>query len=131
MTPELISAVGRLADTLARENILLSALDLASAAGMLAEKTAAIAAFTAADGIAQRTGPYMLAGRQREETIRQAERLRSLAAENKRLLERAIAVQGRVIGTVVAAAKPVTQLYGARGGMYRGAPAAMTHSSRA
>lgn len=131
MTPELIFAVGRLADTLARENILLGALDLASAAGMLPEKTAAIAAFAAADDIAQRTGPYMLAGRQREETIKQAERLRTLAAENKRLLERAIAVQGRVIGTVVAAVKPVTQIYGAKGGMYRGAPSAMTHLFRA
>ena len=131
MTPELIDAVGRLADTIARENVALGALDLAAAAGMLAEKTAAIAAFNAADNMAQRTGPYMLAGRQREETQKQAERLRTLTAENKRLLERAIAVQGRVIGTVVSGAKPAVQRYGAQGSLYQGAPGAMALSSRA
>jgi flagellar biosynthesis/type III secretory pathway chaperone len=131
MTPALIDAVGRLADTIARENAALDALDLTAAAGMLAEKNAAIAAFTAADDLAQRTGPYMLAGRQREETLKQAERLRTVTAENKRLLERAIAVQGRVIGTVVAAAKPAAQRYGAQGSLHRGTPAAMALSSRA
>jgi hypothetical protein len=131
MTPELIDAVGRLADTIARENLALGALDLPLAAGMLAEKAAAIAAFNAADSLAQRTGPYMLAGRQREETLKQAERLRALAAENKILLERAIAVQGRVIGTIVAGAKPAAQRYGAKGGLYHGAPGAMALSARA
>ncbi len=131
MTPELITAVGRLADTLARENAALDALDLARAAGMLAEKNAAIAALSAAEGQAQRTGPYMLAGRQREEVVRQAERLRALAEENKRLLERAIAVQGRVIGTIAAGARPAAQLYGAKGGLHRGSAAAIALSSRA
>ncbi len=131
MTPELINAVERLADTIARENAALGALDLAGAAGMLAEKTAAIAAFNAADDQARRTGPYMEAGRQRAETLKQAERLRTLAAENRRLLERAIAVQARVIGTIVAGAKPAAQRYGATGGLHRGSPGAMALSSRA
>lgn len=131
MTPELIDAVGRLADTLARENAALGALDLAGAAGMLAEKNAAIAAFNAANDQARRTGPYMVAGRQRAETLKQAERLRDLAAKNKRLLERAIAVQGRVIGTIVASAKPAAQRYGAKGDPYRASPGAMALSSRA
>lgn len=131
MTPELIEAVGRLADTIARENAALGALNLPLAARMLAEKTAAIAAFNAADNVAKRTGPYMLAGRQREETVKQAERLRVLAEENKVLLERALAVQGRVIGTVVTGAQPAAQRYGARGGLYHGVPAAIAVSSRA
>lgn len=131
MTPALISAVVRLADTLARENAALSTMDLARAAAMLAEKNAAMTAFNTAETMAQQTGPYMLAGRQREEAQKQTERLRALAAENKLLLARAIAVQGRVIGTLVAGAKPAAQRYGAQGGLHRGAPGAMTLSSRA
>lgn len=45
-----------------------------------------------------------------------AERLGALADENRALLERAIAVQGRVLGTLARAAQPVASRYGARGG---------------
>ena len=131
MTPELIDAAVRLADTIARENAALGALDLVRAAGMLAEKNAAMAAFGVAERLAQRTGPYMMAGRQREEVQKQADRLRALAEENKRLLERAIAVQGRVIGTLVSGVKPAAQRYGAQGSLQRAAIGAITLSSRA
>ena len=131
MTPELIDAAGRLADTIARENAALDALDLPLAAGLLAEKHAAMVAFGAADRLAQQTGPYMMAGRQREEVLKQAERLRTLAEENKRLLERAIAVQGRVIGTLVSGVRPAVQRYGAQGSLHRAGVGAIALSSSA
>ena len=131
MTPELIDAAGRLADTIARENAALDALDLPLVAGLLAEKQAAMVAFGAAERLAQQTGPYMMAGRQRQEVLKQAERLRSLAEENKRLLERAIAVQGRVIGTLVSGVKPIAQRYGAQGSLHRSSLGAIALSSSA
>ena len=131
MTPELIEAAGRLADIIALENAALGALDLVKATAMLTKKHAAMAAFGAAERQTQLTGPYMMAGRQREEVLKQAERLRTLAEENKRLLERAIAVQGRVIGTLISGVKPVAQRYGAQGSLHRGAVGALALSARA
>ena len=101
------------------------------AAGLVAEKQAAMVAFGAAERLAQQTGPYMRAGRQRQEVVKQAERLRTLAEENKRLLERAIAVQARVIGTLVSGVKPVAQRYGAQGSLHRSALGAIALSSSA
>jgi hypothetical protein len=88
----------RLADTLAAENAALAALDLRRAVGYLPEKQAAIAAFAGATGASVSRDLV--------------EQLRSLAQENKALLERAIAVQGRVIAVIARAATPPRQ-YGA------------------
>jgi hypothetical protein len=136
MTPELIAAAVRLADTITRENAALTALDLAGAAGMLAEKNEAADAFTAAQAIAARLGPVWLPGWQRGEAKQLAARLRALAQENKRLLEHAIAVQGRVIGMVARAAAEADTAqtgprYSARGGPPAARPAAMALSARA
>ena len=66
---------------------------------MLADKRSAVAEFDAA-----RTAPAPS-----EAAQRMVRRLQGLAMENKRLLERAIAVQGRVIGVVARAATAATE----------------------
>lgn len=113
MTPALIEAAVRLADALARENDALAALDLARAVGMLADKQRASDAFFAAQSLLP-GGTTAAPIEQHARSV--AERLATLVQENRRLLERAIAVQGRVIGTVAHAAQPEASGYGARGG---------------
>jgi hypothetical protein len=118
------AAVETLSAVLAQENAALVALDFVRATGFLVAKRAA-------------TDSLALAGEQNpggKPTREAAVRLRDLAAENRRLLERAIAVQGRVIA-VVARAEPrptVMPRYGATGILARSArPAAMALSARA
>lgn len=96
MSKDLIEAGTLLADTLEAENAVLAVLDLARAAGMLAGKQHAVAGFTVAQGALPDAGAE-----------RMVRRLQALAAENKRLLERAIAAQGRVIGVVARAAAAI------------------------
>ena len=87
MNTGLTRAAEHLADTLTQENAALAALDLRRAGALLAAKQHALAAFTTA-----------LAGSSLHEADRSlATRLRSLTDENKTLLERAMAAQGRVI----------------------------------
>ena len=121
MTPELIAAAVPLADTLAQENKALAALDLPRAAGMLDAKTRAMEAFVAAQALA---AARVQAANSQEEVEQLAARLRHLAQENKRLLEHAIAVQGRVIGLVAQAAAPASgrgdARYGSNGSLTRG-----------
>jgi hypothetical protein len=136
MTPELIAAAVRLADTLSEENRALVALDLPRAAGMLEDKTRALEAFTAAQILAEHGVAGALASDWRAEAEQLAARLRDLAHENRRLLEHAIAVQGRVIGLVARAApgKAAEQSgarYGADGGLAGRKPGAVAFSSRA
>jgi hypothetical protein len=120
MTKDLIFAGTHLAETLETENAALAALDLPRAAGMLADKRSAVADFDAV-----RTGPAPS-----EAAQRMARRLQGLAMENKRLLERAIAVQGRVIGVIARAATAATEPAGY--GPARGRrPAPMAFSARA
>jgi hypothetical protein len=99
MSQELIAAARLLGDMLAEENAALTALDLPRAASMLADKQRAVAGFLAACD-AKRTAAL-------NTTIAPlVQRLQSLSEENRALLERAIAVQRRVIGIVVRAAAP-------------------------
>ena len=100
MIKDLITAGTRLAETLEAENAALAVLDLPRAAGMLADKRQC-----------------------RRRVRRRADRARAARAppnawrggcrrwpmENKRLLERAIAAQGRVIGVVARAATAATE----------------------
>lgn len=79
----------RLAALLEAENTALRALDITAVAEMLSAKRAAVDAL-ADEPIGAET----------------AERLRLLATDNRRLLERAIAVQGRVVALVADALKP-------------------------
>jgi hypothetical protein len=124
MKPDVQTAVEALSVVLAQENAALDALDLGRAGGFLAAKRAAADALAIAGELYPTARPSLTA----------AKRLRDLAAENRRLLERAIAVQGRVIA-VVARATPrpvVMPRYGATGVLARtGRPPPMALSSRA
>lgn len=99
MSQELIAAARLLGAMLAEENAALTALDLPRAGSMLPNKERAVTGFLKACD-AERTATL-------NATIAPlAQRLQSLSEENRALLERAIAVQGRVIGMVVRAAAP-------------------------
>jgi hypothetical protein len=102
MTRRLVETAVALADTLARENAALAAMDLGGAARLLEEKQAALARFAAA----QETPPLDAA--ERALALQVGERLQVLAAENKRLLERALRAQTRVLGIVAGAARVAT-----------------------
>ncbi len=123
MTQDLLAATVRLAETLAAENAALDAMNLPRAAAMLAEKEAALAAFKAAQS-SGRTTP----------ALRQAaDQLRAAADENRRLLERAISVQTRVLGMVAQAARAVSPppaRYGRNGCYAARPPAAVALSAR-
>jgi len=112
MTENLAAAAARLAEVLTAENAALAALDLPRAGAMLAAKTRAADAFVTAQLACH--GPFPGAG-----GVTPA-RLRALAAENQQLLERAITVQGRVIGIIARALPralrdPAATRYGAHG----------------
>jgi len=125
MTPALIAAAVQLADTLAEENRALAALDLTRAAIMLETKTRALEVFKAAQILAARVDPASVDADQRSAAEQLAAKLRDLADENRRLLEHAMAVQGRVIG-MVARATPIAET--TAGGRYAagGGPARTT-----
>jgi hypothetical protein len=118
-----LDAAERLAAVLARENAALSASDLPRAAGMLAEKQAAAEALLAS--LAGGAAPPVL----------HARLLHDLAGENRRRLEHAIAVQGRIIGLIARAlrsAAPPPPRYGATGVLANAArPTAFAVSARA
>ena len=109
-------AVRRLCAVLERENAALAGLDFAAVAGCAAEKAAALAALGPPGG-ALGGAPGGAPGRARGPA--DAEAVRALDAavrENRRRLEHALAVQGRIIALVARAAPA------ARGSAY-GTPA--------
>ncbi|HTW29400.1 MAG TPA: hypothetical protein VME92_19905 [Acetobacteraceae bacterium] len=125
MNRTLIEAAVALADTLQRENAALEALDLPRATALLPEKTAATARFVALQEAAATAAASPDVARA------VAHRLQRAATENRRLLERAMLVQGRVIETVARAARSQAQAprYGARGTLAadrRAAPLALS-----
>jgi hypothetical protein len=121
MSQDAITAGTLLAETLEMENAALAALDLPRAAGMLGDKQRAIASLAAAQ-----TPPAS-----REAAERLAQRLQALAAENKRLLERAIAAQGRVIEVIARAATASLAPAGYGTARTVGRPTALALSARA
>jgi len=113
---DVLQSAGALADTLAAENRALAGLDFSAAVALLGAKQRATDAFIAAHGAPAVGEPI---GRRRL-LAEVAARLRELAAENKRLLERAVIVQGRVIGAIVRAVPKVVggvPRYGAGGAL--------------
>jgi hypothetical protein len=132
MNRALADAASLLADTLARENQALAALDLARAVGLLEEKQRATSAFATAHAALAAAG---LSEAERTVLAEQiGARLRTLATDNKRLLERAMEVQRRVVGTLAQAAPAAiarAPRYNARGGMALGAATAVALSTRA
>lgn len=117
MMDALLAAGLRLADALLAENEALARLDMPGAAGLAGAKVRAADAFAAAFAAATKTGARPDGAAQREGARAMAERLEGLGAENKRLLQRAISVQSRVIETIAAAALPraADPAYGAAG----------------
>ena len=117
MTPDIVIIATALADVLARENVLLDALDLHGATTLLAGKQGALDDFARA--LAGMTSPSVQEALRVKPAI---ERLRAVSAENRRLLERGMAVQSRLVGLIAAAlpkAMDTAPRYGARGGMAR------------
>jgi hypothetical protein len=100
-------AVQRLAKVLAAENAALQAMDFAAAGALLAAKHAAADALAAAMRAASASDP----------APRSLVELGTLADENRRLLNRALRVQRRVLDLVARAARSSQPngRYGARG----------------
>jgi hypothetical protein len=123
MTAQLTESAIRLTDILARENAALHAMDLPAATALVAEKSTALAALSVAAEPGASSLPHTL-----------ATRLRDLAAENQRLLETALTVQGRVLGVIARAAAQQAQRaaprYGMGGGIAASRPAAIAISAR-
>jgi flagellar biosynthesis/type III secretory pathway chaperone len=122
MTLRLLAATEALAEILERENEALTALDLSAAVVLYPRKQAATLAFNDARERTTESIETLLDDEQKRLARELAERLRALAEENKRLLERAINVQAHVLGTIgraVARAAPSAQppRYGASGGI--------------
>jgi hypothetical protein len=131
MMQPLMIAAQRLADALRAENEALARLDLATAATLATPKRQASDAFAAAFEAARRIGTRADgADRARAEEL--AARLRDLSAENRRLLERAIDLQSRVIETIAGAARPASGgTYGDRGAVRAGRGMPLSLASRA
>ena len=108
MSNGVVDAVKRLADVLAEENEALKRLDYPAAMLLVPAKEAALA-----DLAKQPKGLTLPAS-----MAAVGERLGTLAAENQVLLERAIAVQTRIVRIVAQACvpPPAVTRYGGRGG---------------
>ncbi len=130
MIEAVMTAARRLMEALSAENAALARLDLAAAGALARGKRQAADAFEAAYAAAHRSG-VKAAGAEREAAEHIALSLRDLTAENRRLLERAIDLQSRVIETIAGAAKPVGPgTYGARGRQREGRAGAVSVLSR-
>lgn len=105
MSDERLKAAQRLADVLEQENEALKRLDFAAAVALVPAKEAALTALTKSPD-----GPMTQSSLGRH--------VGALAAENQVLLERAIAVQTRVVRIVARAyaPPPATTPYNGRGG---------------
>ena len=130
MTAALLHAAAALADTLAHENAALARLDLLAATALLPEKRQATENFAAAHA---RLAANPSSAR-REPIAIAAQHLRDLAAENRRLLDRAMAIQARVLEIIAEAAQRASlqaPRYGAAGvlvGANRALPVAIASS---
>ena len=113
MRNDVRQAAERLADALDRENEVLTALDFTAVAALLQEKRASLDVLRA---LLPDTAGLELEP-QDPAAWELAERLRTLAATNKHLLEHAIDVQNRIMAVLASAARQhqVPRGYGARG----------------
>jgi len=101
---QLIAAATQLADALEQENAALVALDIPRAVKLVEAKADALAALQAIlPEIAGARSQATTAAEHRRQAERVSDRLHAQATENKRLLERAIYVQGRIIGMIARA----------------------------
>ena len=120
MTLDIVAATNELAEILVIENAALTALDLVAAGRMLECKQAATAAFEAAQRSAMAARGTVDVKALRVAALR----LQKVTEENRRLLERAIGVQNRVLGIMAKAVRTAdpTPRY-ARSGVYAARPA--------
>ena len=130
MIEALMNAAQRLMEALRAENAALARLDLAAAADLAGAKRQAADAFAAAYAAASRSG-----SRANSEERRRAEEvalhLKDLTAENRRLLERAIDLQSRVIEAITGTLRPPGPgTYGAGGRVRAGRPAPVSFAAR-
>ncbi|MCK8783182.1 hypothetical protein M0638_02160 [Roseomonas sp. NAR14] len=133
MLPALTAAAQRLAEALDAENAALASLDLTRAAALATAKIQASDAFAAACTTAQKLGQRP-EGEDHVAVSQLAQRLRQLGSENRRLLERAIGLQARVIETIAGVALPQAAApgYGLDGGRRPAPqPVALAVSARA
>jgi hypothetical protein len=131
MMQPLIVAAQRLADALRAENEALARLDLNRAGALALPKQQASDAFAAAYDAASRTNTRT-EGPERAQAEALAGGLRDLGAENRRLLERAIDLQSRVIETIAGATRPKGPgTYGDQGRNREGRAGPLSISSRA
>lgn len=116
MLDAVLAAGRRLAEALHAENEALAALDLRRAAGLATAKVQATDAFAAACAAVAKTGARA-EGAARRDAADMTSHLQALGLENRRLLERAIAIQSQVIETIAGAALPRAAApgYGAAG----------------
>jgi len=117
---DLLEAAVALAAALTQENAALAATDLAGAAALLRDKERVTLAFTAAQRRAARQPAAALTPAERAVAEQLERQLAGLAAENRRLLERAMLVQRRLVGGVAKAVPKATAgvvRYGASGAM--------------
>lgn len=105
MMDVLLRAGHRLAEALAAENAALAKLDLAAAGQLAGDKLRATDAFAAAAQSCQKLGTRAV-GPEQSVARALAAHIASLGEENRRLLQRAIALQSRVIETIAQAALP-------------------------
>lgn len=130
MIEALMNAAQRLMEALRAENAALARLDLAAAAELAGAKRQAADAFAAAYDAASRSGSRA-EGEARRRAEEVALRLKDLTAENRRLLERAIDLQSRVIEAIAGALRPPGPgTYGDQGRVRAGRPAPVSFASR-
>ena len=130
MIEALMNAAQRLTEALRAENAALARLDLGAAAELAHGKRLAADAFAAAFDATHRSGSRA-EGEARDRTEEIARALKDLTAENRRLLERAIDLQSRVIEAIAGALRPPGPgTYGARGRVRAGRPAPISFASR-
>lgn len=113
MRTELAAAADRLATILTRENAALSTLDFSAVGSFIDEKRSALEAL----GAFARDRTALPTERQPPADLALAERLQTLAATNKHLLEQAMNVQNRIMAVLAEAARhaQLPETYGARG----------------
>lgn len=111
MMQMLIAAGLRLAETLRDENEALATLDFSRAAQLAAAKIQAAEGFAAAQAACDKAGRAFDQA-EREVAARLTEAIEGLARDNRAALERAIALQSRVIETIAGAASAATRRAG-------------------
>ena len=126
-----MNAGQRLAEALRAENAALARLDLGAAAELSRGKRVAADAFAAAFDATHRSG-CRAEGEERRQTEEITLRLKDLTTENRRLLERAIDLQSRVIETIAGALRPPGPgTYGQHGRARAGEATPVSIASRA